>query len=91
MITGAEMIARKMNYVVLYFDLEKTSRGHYKCTVREISQDTSLLPVGALTDDYARRLEQRICSSPAYWLWTHNRWKRKVVLKENNDKMKSEQ
>ena len=91
MITGAEMIARKMNYVVLYFDLEKTSRGHYKCTVREISQDTSLMPVGALTDDYARRLEQRICSSPAYWLWTHNRWKRKVVLKENNDKMKSEQ
>ncbi len=80
MITGAEVIARKLNYVTLYFDLEKLSRGYYKCTVREISQDASQLPMGALTDDYARRLEHRIMESPAYWLWTHNRWKNKVTL-----------
>lgn len=86
MITGAEMIARKLNYVVLHFDLEKTGRGHYKCTVREICQDASQLPVGAITDAYARRLEQRICASPAYWLWTHNRWKNKVELNEKTNK-----
>lgn len=29
-----------------------------------------------LTDMYARMLEEMIQREPAYWLWSHNRWKR---------------
>lgn len=29
-----------------------------------------------LTDWYARLLEESIRRRPAYWLWTHKRWKR---------------
>lgn len=83
-ITGGEVIIRKLDYKALIFDLEKERRGHYKCTIRKICDDASTMPEGAITDAYARNLEQRILGAPAYWLWTHNRWKNKVQLTPTN-------
>lgn len=80
MITGAEVIIRKLDYVAMHFDMEKVKRGHYKVTIRPICSDAKTLPMGEITDVYARNLEQRIKQAPAYWLWTHNRWKHKVTI-----------
>jgi len=80
MITGAELIIRKLDYVALHFDMVKLRRGHYKVTIVPICYDANALPMGEITDNYARRLEQRINEAPAYWLWTHNRWKHKVTI-----------
>ena len=30
---------------------------------------------GEITEMFARRLEQTIRREPAYWLWSHKRWK----------------
>jgi KDO2-lipid IV(A) lauroyltransferase len=74
-ITGTETIVRRLDMAALYWDVEKPSRGHYRFTVRPLTEHVAELPEHALTDMYARLLEQTINRSPSIWLWTHKRWK----------------
>lgn len=80
---GTEVIARKMKMAVVYFDISKPSRGHYKVTTHAISGDASLEPENAITEKYVRMLEQTILNTPHIWLWSHKRWKNKVTLPQN--------
>ena len=34
------------------------------------------MPEFAITNAYFSMLQETICRAPAYWLWSHNRWKR---------------
>lgn len=79
-ITGTETLARKLDMSVIYFDMEKVKRGHYRITLRLIAEDCSSMPEMSITDTYIRMLEQNILRDPSIWLWTHNRWKHKVTL-----------
>lgn len=74
-LTGTERIARKTKFAVAYLDVQKTKRGHYKGTFSLISPDASQEPEYAITEMYMRKLENTILRNPAYYLWTHNRWK----------------
>ena len=74
-LTGTERIARKTKFAVAYLDVQKTKRGHYKGTFSLISPDASREPEYAITEMYMRKLENTILRNPAYYLWTHNRWK----------------
>lgn len=74
-LTGTERIARKTKFAVAYLDVQKTKRGHYKGTFSLISPDASREPEYAITELYMRKLEKTILRNPAYYLWTHNRWK----------------
>lgn len=74
-LTGTERIARKAKFSVVYLDIEKTKRGHYSATFSLMAADASKTPEFALTEMYMRLLEQSILRQPAYYLWTHNRWK----------------
>ncbi len=85
-ITGAEAIGRKLKCRAAYFDVRKLRRGHYECTLVPLSDDCSAEPKGTITTRYARLLEQRIIEEPAYWLWTHKRWKRPVAFPEGYNK-----
>ena len=38
--------------------------------------NTKEVPKFGLTEQYYRLLEKSIQRAPAYWLWSHNRWKR---------------
>ena len=40
----------------------------------------------ALTDLYARMLEDNIHENPALWLWSHKRWKHPVTFEMNGQK-----
>ena len=75
MITGTETIVRRLNLVAFYWDVEKPSRGHYKLTLRLITDNPDSMPQFAITDVYARLLQQTIERNPSIWLWTHKRWK----------------
>ncbi len=77
-ITGSEMLARKLDFAILYFEPHRISRGHYECHIRLIAADTSQQPKYSISDEYAHRLEAQINEHPELWLWTHNRWKNKV-------------
>ncbi len=74
-LTGTERIARKAKFSVVYLDIEKTKRGHYLGTASLITSDASKTAEFAITEMYMRKLEQTILRQPAYYLWTHNRWK----------------
>lgn len=74
-LTGTERIARKTKFAVVYLDIQKIKRGHYLGTFSLISADASQEPEYAITEMYMRKLEKTILRNPAYYLWTHNRWK----------------
>ncbi len=78
-ITGTETVARRLDAAVVYFDMNKISRGHYRVDVRLITEKTGELPEGTLTDRYCSLLTQTIRRNPALWLWSHNRWKNPVA------------
>lgn len=74
--TGAERIMQKMNDAVFYLDMERPSRGHYICTFRLITEEAAKEEEFAITRSFFKMLENSIHRQPAFYLWTHNRWKR---------------
>lgn len=74
--TGTERIARKLNHAVFYLDVRRLRRGYYEATFKLITRDPQQYQEFELTDMYWRMLEKTIREAPAYWLWSHNRWKR---------------
>ncbi len=81
MISGTETLARKLDMAAVFWDMEKTSRGHYKITVRPLADRVSQTAEGEVTEKYTRLLEKTIQRNPAIWLWSHKRWKRPVTDK----------
>lgn len=74
-VTGGEDIGNHVGAAFLYLRIEKTRRGHYRLTFEplEPATDAEKYPY---TISYLRHLEADIQSAPAYWLWSHNRWKK---------------
>jgi len=73
--TGMERIARSFGIPVVYLDMKKVKRGHYKGRFCVLTPDASEEPLFAVTERYARKLEETVTREPAYYLWSHNRWK----------------
>ncbi len=74
-ITGTEALARRLGMAVIYFDMYKERRGHYRMVIREMCEDASKTEPYQLTHSYFGLLEETITRNPAIWLWSHNRWK----------------
>jgi KDO2-lipid IV(A) lauroyltransferase len=75
MLTGPERIARKLNFPVVFLDTRKLKRGYYTIDFELITDKPRETPEHWITEQYARRAEACIRRDPAYWLWTHKRWK----------------
>ncbi len=82
MITGTETLARRLDMAVVYMDIYKLRRGHYKIVMRHITSHPNELPPMAITERYASMLQQTINRNPALWFWSHKRWKIPVKLPE---------
>lgn len=74
--TGVERIAKQTGFAVVYLDMEKIKRGYYTGIVRLIAEQPQEEPDNTITETYIRAMEKTILRNPAYWLWTHKRWKR---------------
>jgi len=77
---GAEKIAKKMNYPVVFCDMEKVSNSQYSITFEILEANPQNTEEGEITKRYFERLQKQITKQPSQWLWTHRRWKHK---KEN--------
>ena len=75
-IYGAEYFARKYNYPVVFYKVEKVERGHYNITFSTLCDNPLETPQYYITKKYVSLLTQIINDQPQYWLWTHKRWKR---------------
>lgn len=84
-ITGTERLAKQFDAVCVYLDIRRPRRGYYDITIVPMAEQTHDIPDWQITEQYFRLLEGTIRRAPAYWLWTHNRWKRNldVLLRFN--------
>lgn len=73
---GGETIGNRIGAKYVYLDVERTGRGHYLLTFKEmVISDDDKNQEFPYTRLFYRMLEQSIRRAPAYWLWSHNRWK----------------
>lgn len=76
-LNGPERIAKKLNIPVIFLDVKKIKRGYYTVDFVLMTDNPKETPDNWITEQYARKMEQSILRDPAYWLWTHKRWKHK--------------
>lgn len=92
---GAEQMAHEYSFSVVFYHTRKIRRGHYEMELQLITDAPKEMKWGEITETHTRLLEECIREQPAFWLWSHKRWKREVpsdlkVLKEEQ-KRKFEQ
>lgn len=74
---GAEKIARLAKVPVFYVGMKKFKRGHYEVYFEKIGENSEegSFPI---IQTFSEHLEKNIHDFPAYWLWSHRRWKHQV-------------
>ena len=78
-LTGPERLARKLDLPVIFLDTKQVKRGYYTVDMKLITETPQETPENWITEQYARLMEKCILRNPAYWLWTHKRWKHKRI------------
>jgi KDO2-lipid IV(A) lauroyltransferase len=73
--TGTDRYARQYNLGVLFGRIKKIKRGYYALTYEPVCIDAKDLKEGSISRSHSEILERIIREEPAYWLWTHKRWK----------------
>ena len=81
---GTEIIARKLDYPVIYLSVIREKRGQYRIVSELLVEHPQELSENELTEMHAQRLEQDIINYPATWLWSHRRWKHQKPEKSVN-------
>ncbi|RZK80453.1 MAG: lauroyl acyltransferase, partial [Pedobacter sp.] len=76
-LSGMEKIAKQTNRPVIYFNMQIKKRGYYEVDCYLVSENPSENPEGDITRKNFEILENIINNQPAYWLWSHRRWKHK--------------
>jgi KDO2-lipid IV(A) lauroyltransferase len=74
---GIEKIAKKTNRPVFYLKTSYVKRGYYEVDCVPVCLDPSKTVEFEIAELQARILEEMIKVEPAYWLWSHRRWKHK--------------
>ena len=74
---GTEIIAKKLDYPVIYISVIREKRGLYSLHTELLTEHPNELAENQLTEMHTRRLEQDIIRYPETWLWSHRRWKHK--------------
>lgn len=88
---GAEIMAHDLDYSVVFFATRKIKRGYYKMELSLVAEKPSNTSWGQITESHTNKLEKEIIDQPAYWLWSHKRWKRQqpenlaVLKKKQNE------
>jgi len=72
---GAEQVAKKLNMAVVFMDISKAKRGHYRIEFKLLTNKPKETEPYEITEMHVRELEKSIRRAPAFWLWSHRRWK----------------
>ncbi len=89
---GAEKLARKLEAAVIFLKIRKLARGSYEAEIVPVCDDPAAEEPYQITETHVRILEDLIREEPAYWLWSHRRWKHSyreyLEKKEKSDPFK---
>ena len=75
MFLGTEKLARKLDAAVVFLKIRKLKRGRYEMEAELICESPEGLNPFEITGRHVAILEDLIREEPAYWLWSHKRWK----------------
>jgi len=75
--TSIEMFARRFDFPVVYYKINRLGRGLYQYSAELLSEKPKDTEKFEITHKYIELIERDINEQPDNWLWTHNRWKRK--------------
>lgn len=74
---GTELIAKKINFPVVYGGIRRLKRGYYEIFIDMLVENPKETNEGDITEIHTRRLEADIQAYPELWIWSHRRWKHK--------------
>jgi KDO2-lipid IV(A) lauroyltransferase len=74
---GIEKIAKRTNRPIFYLKVNVLKRGYYEVDCVPLCLEPQKTKEFEITELHTRFLEQFISEEPAYWLWSHKRWKHK--------------
>ena len=77
MFTGAEKVARKFNFPVVFVNIVRVKRGYYEIFIEMLCEDPKNSKENEIIENFARKLEKEIIRQPETWLWSHRRWKQR--------------
>jgi len=72
---GLEKIALQTNRPIFYFDVISVKRGYYEIDCLLLCAEPKATQGHEITDLLFEFLANTINREPAYWLWSHRRWK----------------
>ncbi|WP_299051638.1 lipid A biosynthesis acyltransferase [uncultured Polaribacter sp.] len=92
--TGAEMLSKKHNMVVINYRSKKIKRGYYEVDFELITETPNLYKDYEVTDQFLKITERNIREQPECYLWTHKRFKhhdrykdwQKIMLEKQKEK-----
>lgn len=76
--TGGEALCKKFNMIPMYLKVEYIKRGHYQATFIPLlheNEESKDVPNYDLMHRFLQQVEISIKEAPAYYFWTHKRWK----------------
>lgn len=77
---GPEKTARKLDQAIVFFHIRKIKRGYYEAEFILLNNKPGDSKPYEITESYVRTLENIIREEPAWWLWSHDRWKHSKEL-----------
>ncbi|ARV13631.1 lipid A biosynthesis acyltransferase [Polaribacter sp. SA4-12] len=81
--TGAEMLSKRFDYVVINYVAKKVKRGYYEVEFQLITDTPKDFEDYQITDKYTELTEENVKQQPELYLWSHRRFKhRDKVPKE---------
>ncbi len=72
---GLEKIAKLTKSPIVYMHVERVKRGYYQAEFSVLEAKPLATAEDEITEKYNKKLENIIIANPAYWLWSHKRWK----------------
>ena len=75
--TGAEMLSKKFDCAVINYSCKKVKRGYYEIEFETITTSPKEFDDFQIMDKYLEITEAHIREEPAYYLWSHKRFKHK--------------
>lgn len=89
--TGAEMLAKKYNMVVINYRAKKIKRGYYEVDFELITENPNEFKNYDITEKFLAVTERNVKEQPEYYLWSHKRFKHKDRYEEWKEMMKTKQ
>ncbi len=73
--TGTEELAKMLDFATVYLKVEKVKRGYYEASFVPLAENPKKYDDFQITRMFLTEIEKKIKEAPAYYLWSHKRWK----------------